>query len=447
MNLLIPPIAHTFTGLFAFCLDTRKAVIVPLLLSCLLLCRGPKSHAGLARTIVSEERHRACFCKAYRRSRFNSRNIYADALETVMDPLVQEVGGKQVTWFVIIDGVCSRRGGFAKIENAIKYRKKKKDTGRSTKAHTFIQGLLITHLGVRLPLVRRTYYTREYCRAHGKKYVTMIDLAVRIIEGVVVPPTVRIVVLADEFFEGKSLDEVCTKHGYTYIVPVDKRRCFENSDGKRLSGKLHIHGVSMDRTKLTKIVLHPYAERTALLRRRTGSDKNKRVYFATSEVRCVSGLGDVTVVYSWKPQKRARRWKSKWFKALVSNATDLDVATLVEYYELRWQIEIFFRELKSFIGLTDFTGQDFAAYERFVDMVLLAYLFLEWFRLHLMSQARSRKQKASVQTARTGLLIRLFQNEADKASMDLLKSCAGNANKLARLFDCVNKRRSAMLPR
>jgi hypothetical protein len=441
MNIAIPGVIYSFISLFSYSLDRRKMVLIPVVLSCLLLCRGNKSFAALSRTIVTEERNRAALSKMYRRARFHSRNIFEDAVATVMEQLQSgDYCKKPVTWVLCIDGVCSKRGGFAKIENAIKYRKKGEDSkGRSTKAHTFIQGLLITHTGVRLPLPRRTFYTKEYSKKHGRKPVKMTDLAELIVEDVVVPPMVRVVVLADEFFEGTTLDAACRKRGFIYIVPVDKRRCFGDHEGNRLSGKLYGYGVSLNRKKLKKIVLKSHAEKTVLQRRRTGSDDKKRVYFATSEVQCVSGLGDVTVVYSWKPPLSARRWKRKWFKVLVSNATDMDTATLIEYYELRWQIEIFFRELKSMIGLTDFTGQEFAAYERFFDMILLSYLFLEWYRLRRLSLERSRKLKSSLQTARTGVLLQLFQGEADLASISYIKECGGNKIKLESLCESVNR--------
>jgi hypothetical protein len=440
MNLAIPGRIKTFVGLFASSLDKRKCVVFPLLLTCLLLCRGAKSYAGLSRTIVTYERNRASVSKFFCRQRLNSRNIYEDAMNAVVEQYLEHNRVvKPIVWILAIDGVCSKRGGFAKIDNAIKYRKKRKDTGPTTKAHTFIQGLLITHTGMRIPLPRRTYYTRKYCWKHKKKYMKMTRLAALIIDTVKVPPLVRIVVVADEFFEGTVMDKACNEREFTYIVPIDKRRCCEDQYGKRTAQNLHRHGKSLDRKKLKKIVFKPYRERTALLRRRTGYDNKKRVYFAISEVQRVSGLGERTIVYSWKPRTKSRRWKSNWFKAFVSNAKDCNVATLIEYYELRWQIEIFFRELKSFMGLTDFTGGNFAAYERFVDMVLLAYLFLEWFRVQLLADSQSRKEQATLQTSRTRSLLHVFQGEADAASVDYITVCGKETEALNKLLFSIKR--------
>ncbi len=39
-------------------------------------------------------------------------------------------------------------------------------------------------------------------------------------------------------------------------------------------------------------------------------------------------------------------------------------AMIVECFEMRWPVEVFFRELKSDLGLSDYQGTDFRAFER-----------------------------------------------------------------------------------
>ena len=420
----IPAVIEHFTALFAGSLDKRKKKLIPFMLSSLLLCRNLRSYAAMSEAIVTQRRNRASICKFYKRERFHSRDMYQNALDAVMadEAIVSSKEAKGKTWVLCIDGVCSKRGGFSKIENAIKYKKKTKDKGRSTKAHTFIQGCLITDKGVRLPLARRTFYTRSYCRRHKRKYVKMTKLAELIIDIAVIPEGVSVVVVADEFFEGQTLDGVCRKRGYFYISPADNRRCFEKPNGTRSSQHLHERGLSLNRSELTGIVLTPYQEGTALLRRRTGKDKHKRYYFAFSEIRDVAKLGSVRVTYSWKTHSRKERLSRKRFKVLVSNANHWTVRQIVEYYELRWQIEIFFRELKSFLGLVDFTGQDFQAYERYFDMVLLEYLFLEWYRCVSLNAARSNRVKGTLKTARTLVILKLFKQEVDRETIAYIGS-------------------------
>jgi len=93
-----------------------------------------------------------------------------------------------------------------------------------------------------------------------------------------------------------------------------------------------------------------------------------------------------------------------------------------EFYALRWQIEIFFRERKSDLGLCDFTGQDFESYERYVDVCLMAFLFLEWFRASRMKIARTRKEIGRWKVARTRGLKILVRQEALSESFRLIRT-------------------------
>lgn len=74
-----------------------------------------------------------------------------------------------------------------------------------------------------------------------------------------------------------------------------------------------------------------------------------RVYDTYSEVRQVSTLGEAQVVYSWKtpaapPPPRTDRGH---FAALVTNNLQWSARKVVEYYELRWQIEIYQTDCRS----------------------------------------------------------------------------------------------------
>jgi hypothetical protein len=53
----------------------------------------------------------------------------------------------------------------------------------------------------------------------------------------------------------------------------------------------------------------------------------------------------------------------------------------VEWYEIRWQIEIFFREIKSRLQFGCYVLHKFAGVERYLDLLLMGLLLLETERL------------------------------------------------------------------
>jgi hypothetical protein len=66
-------------------------------------------------------------------------------------------------------------------------------------------------------------------------------------------------------------------------------------------------------------------------------------------------------------------------KILLTNC-QRPLAEVVELYDLRWQIELFFKELKSTLGMHQDRFRDFAKVGSWVAVCLATFLYLEWYR-------------------------------------------------------------------
>ena len=71
-----------------------------------------------------------------------------------------------------------------------------------------------------------------------------------------------------------------------------------------------------------------------------------------------------------KPQP-GQRVKVK--KILLSNLTNWDARQIAEAYAVRWQIELFFKEMKSFLGLSSYRFRDFKEVEGWVQACCIAF--------------------------------------------------------------------------
>ncbi len=102
--------------------------------------------------------------------------------------------------------------------------------------------------------------------------------------------------------------------------------------------------------------------------------------------RAVHSVGEVLLVVSTteKPQRGKSLHEPK---LLMSNDTSLTPQRLVELYALRWQIELFFKELKSTLGLHQYRFKDFHKVEHWVDLVLVTFLYLEWNRARQLARS------------------------------------------------------------
>jgi hypothetical protein len=409
-----------------FCqgLSDARCDAVARLVAGILFARGKRTQSELARCVVSEGRAPNSVSRRMRRGSFGTRNLVRHMMERQIAEELAHPDAHLKPWFLAIDGVCTQRGGDALVENAIVYRKKRRgDRGRSTKAHAFVQGLLITPSGRRIPLPRRSYYTQKYVnrenrlrkegRRRGKPLVfkTQVDLARLIVEELELPQNVQLVVTADQYFEGTKLTGICRKKGYVFIAPVDSRRTYEPKKS------LHDRGKRLPRDERRKLILRRGREDTASSRRysqRSARKEARRVYRYVSERRTIAQIGEVAVVYSWKERtdSSGNPTGKHSYKVLVCSDPTIDGALIIEWFEIRWQVELFFRELKSDLGLEDYRGSDFTACERHYDLTLLTFMLLEQYRVDAIAAERSVVRRRMLAQLRTSKLRAMLERDA-----------------------------------
>ena len=103
-------------------------------------------------------------------------------------------------------------------------------------------------------------------------------------------------------------------------------------------------------------------------------------------------VGSVRLVFSpTKPNLTAATPDD--VKILMTNAKHLSMREVIELYSLRWQIELFFKELKSTLGFDQYRFQSFAAVESWVDAALATVLFLEHLRAQRMQDKRLSEER------------------------------------------------------
>src|SRR5207248_6520163 len=93
----------------------------------------------------------------------------------------------------------------------------------------------------------------------------------------------------------------------------------------------------------------------------------------------VHHVGDVLLVLSTKEQPQAGGAVAVQ-KVLMTNDVGASAAEVVTQYALRWQIELFFKELKSTLGLAQYRFRRFEAVAGWVQACLVAFCYLERLR-------------------------------------------------------------------
>jgi hypothetical protein len=282
--------------------------------------------------------------------------------------------------------------------------------------HSFVCGLLITPQGVRIPSFR-CYYTHDYCREHQRAHRTQADLAAELVAELSVPDGVEVVVLGDTAFESRQMRAACDARRFYWIMPANPERVLA---GPKPRPKLWSLTRQFRSSQFAPIRLRPKQGPLLAMRRtspcRPGSRTKPRTFFVHEERRAVHSIGEIRIVFSTKqkpePGKRLVRNETK---LLLTNAQHLSVAEIVELYLLRWQIELFFKELKSSLGMHQYRFRCFQSVEAWVEACFITFLYLEWIRLQrLRSRKVARHQKQWWGRQRTyGLALAVSQRLAE----------------------------------
>jgi hypothetical protein len=227
-------------------------------------------------------------------------------------------------------------------------------------------------------------------------------------------------VVFDSAFDSDVVHRICHQRGYRAIFPLDPNRTLSAGpevDAPGLPGQKVVHWTrSWSREEFTLLELQCANEDHVFVRRRHRDNlrlaKTHRRYAVSARLATVSRLGTCQVVASYKEnprvalgagqsadwwayhqapvvyRKHGRLRPQRWHgKVLVCTDTTATAQQIVEWYEIRWQIEIFFRELKSRMQLGCYVLRKFEAVERYLDLLLMGFLLLEQERLRALKQS------------------------------------------------------------
>lgn len=403
---------------------------------------GRMSAAQAAGSIRTQARHRAAVVRFLAQARWSCDWA---VLSQVADLLLQAESKRQGTWVFIVDQTyCGQQG--QKTENTFSranYRARPKKGQRRQKkyakrsCHGFIMGLLLTPSGLRIPSCR-AYYTDAYCAAHKKRYRKQTELAAELIRQVPVPERAEVVVLGDTAFDADTIRTACAERQWTWIVPLNPERVLEVAKPRP---KVWSLATEMKAEQFTPVRLNPGQEPFVAQRRvarcRLGPKVKTRTFYVHRERRQVHSLGDVQLVFSTKV-KPAKGEAVEVQKILVTNDLKRTAAAVVALYSLRWQIELFFKELKSTLGLHQYRFRRFRKVEAWVQACLIAFVYLEWYRARQLRQRDlSAGQRRWWQGQRTYGLCTAVRQAAEDHDITHLFRWSGTKTGRKKLRQCL----------
>ena len=363
-----------------------------------LMHLGKMSASRVAGAVRTDARHRAQV------SRFLGRRYWrrCDLLGQLRAQLL-EMEAQQGTFVFDIDQTyCSQQGKLT--ENTIirgektkhpKKRKNKQKKYARRSSHCFVMGLLITPSGMRLPF-SVSYYTEAYCKAKKIAYHKQTELAAQLIRQLPLPPEARVVVLGDTAFDAKAIRTACEERKFSWIVPINPERVLA---GEKPRPKVSSLSEDLTADQMVCLKVHPgkgkYVDYRRISRYRIGPKFKPRTYYVHEESRDVHSVGKVRLFFS-TTKAPAQGHQVEVQKTLMTNDAKLTLRDVIELYQLRWQIELFFKELKSTLGLHHYRFKKFEKVETWVTLCLVTFVYLEWIRARKLKQKSAEEEREGV---------------------------------------------------
>ncbi len=421
--------------------DDTKLLVIRVIVA-FLLHTGRMSCLRAGGAVRCEARHRAQISRFLARPRWRNLDINVILRQTLLE---REVADGPFVF--IVDATLTSQAG-KKTENTFSTgnRRRRPCQGRrygKTKhvvknCHSFTMGLLITPSGIRIPF-GKPYHTREYCQRKGLAHRTTAEAAADLIRELPLPEEARVVVLGDTAYDAEVIHGVCRDRGYSWIVPCNPERVLDGPKGKRSK----VRSLLKDWSKWSRQTLRlapgqgAYAGYRRLSPHRIGPKAKLRTYDVHQERQRVRSVGDVRLVFStMKPNLKAATPDD--VKILMTNDLRLSVRDVIELYSLRWQIELFFKELKSTLGFHQYQFQRFEPVEGWMELALATFLYLENYRVQQLSRRNlSDDEKRWWRHQRTYGLCQAVRSSSERTELkylaDRLKT-DGGISKLKRLI-------------
>jgi hypothetical protein len=343
----------------------------------IILLRGHRTYANASRLFL-DGRHKSCISRCFTDAVFPGFTLQEDMGKRLLREAGKIPGAKRKA-YIIIDGTAQKKHG-KKMENKIIYKK------GYTSDHLFVMGLLyFPDTGARIPLPRRLYRTKEYCRKHGYKYRSQVKLAEQMLKYANLPDDIDITVIFDSFFPSEGVINAIKRKGYHFVCSVRDNRVDINRD-KQLKVICQEH-ISEGRIK-NRIELKVSSKRSRY-NQPSANKYDTKVFITYTEKLVISKMGEVAVVFSRKEDEKSELRNMRY---ILTDKLDMNTGEILTIYSYRWQIELYFKELKSYLGLGNYQMLPFKAIVRHVDCVIMAFMYLEYLRICKLQEEPSSKQ-------------------------------------------------------
>lgn len=412
---------HFFQKLFCrySLTETQREYIKTIV--CAIILNSGISMTIIGKTLSGFQRNKSSVSRVFQRESFTTDELaWKSAFLLIHETYAALSKKKQkIPWVLDID--TTHRSRFGKLlENLIS------NHGEKSKSRTyaFIWGMLLAPNGTRISLPCPIWLTPKFAKIENLERKTQPELTVELIKELSAKLkeenlSIRVVVVADSAFECKKLWAICRKLCWPLITSCDEGRCL-GSEGAKASripnAKVHqeMQNLPIQHQRFYPFDVVGIQERSDKKTHPKKDGDTSHIYAYSQKRLRIANIGTCKVVRSHKLRFWSQDEATAPVKVLLCSDFTLSAKEVISYFSLRWQIELFFREQKSDFPFNKFCAHDFRSCWKFVDLLCVAFNFLEFFRIQIIKEPDLSTSDCynSLATMRTRGLKLLFQRHA-----------------------------------
>jgi SRSO17 transposase len=251
--------------------------------------------------------------------------------------------------FILDDSKKQKRGKYMEAVNWLR----DPLSGKNMRGHQYVMAT-IRFRGHTIPFGIRLYIKKEDCRTLKRKFKKTTQMAAELISEFEPPEGIQVRVLFDSYYLCPVIVKACRKKGFCFVSTLkSNRNLFKNGRKLKAGG----YGARLLRRGRKKIY-------------RISKTKGYVKYtYVDAGWLNVSDLGKLHVVFS-------RKNGEPKVLGLVTDDPHLSVRQMIQTYDDRWSIEVFFKDGKQLLGLGQYQNGSYEAAVTHLHLVCFAYALL-----------------------------------------------------------------------
>jgi hypothetical protein len=276
-----------------------------------------------------------------------------------------------------------------------------------------------------IPLPPIGFYTKTYCRKHNLKYETEHQKVIEYLKKLDLKNYIgahdpkQVVVLADSGYDNKDIEKTIDRKRWTYIIALKKKRSVKTE--KQYANTPKSKGWSQVQQLFKN---HRRLKWITVFLPKNSSGKKRKEFRTRQTIGYLRDVGKAQLVCS----EFAKRSKGRR-KYLASNDLKAAPRKILLGYRIRWEVEIFHKMIKMFLGFEDVAPESFESVISHVHWVYCAYILMNSHPPGMPNTMKSiaDKQRLITQSAKKRELSRMLQqlsqiNGAGRLKIELRKA-------------------------